>query len=152
MTGDLQSHTGIGVATFLLRRHDATVEVLLLRRATRRFFGHWFPIEGRIEVGETPEQAALREVREETHIDPGAFFRAQREPVLLGDFGLSIYVFVGFTDPSAQVVLNEEHSAFAWLHPVEAVSRLPLPSQRAALRRICEHFVVQPPEETLRVF
>jgi hypothetical protein len=50
------------------------------------------------------------------------------------------------------VVLNEEHSAFAWLHPVEAVSRLPLPSQRAALRRICEHFVVQPPEETLRIF
>jgi dATP pyrophosphohydrolase len=152
MTGDLQSHTGTGVATFLLRRHHATVELLLLRRATRRFFGHWFPIDGRIEVGETPEQAALREVREETRINPSEFFRAQREPVLLRDFGLSIYVFVGFTDPSAQVVLNEEHSAFAWLNSAEAATRLLLPTQRAALRRICEHFIAQQPEETLRVF
>jgi hypothetical protein len=55
MTDDLQGSTDIGVATFFLRRYDATVEVLLLRRATRRFFGHWFPIEGRIEVEETPE-------------------------------------------------------------------------------------------------
>src|SRR5882672_9309481 len=110
MIDDLQGHTGTGVATFLLRRHDSTVEVLLLRRATRRFFGHWFPIEGRIDVGETPEQAALREVHEETRIAVGEFFREQREPVLLRDFGLSIYVFVGFTEPSAQVVLNEEHS------------------------------------------
>jgi dATP pyrophosphohydrolase len=132
MTGDLQGHTGTGVATFLLRRHNATVEVLLLRRATKRFFGYWFPIEGRIEVGETPEQAALREVREETRIDLGEFFREQHEPVFLVDFGLSIYVFVGFTDPSAQVVLNDEHSAFAWLHPAEAATRLPLPTQRAA--------------------
>jgi dihydroneopterin triphosphate diphosphatase len=152
MTGDLQSHTRIGVATFLLRRHGATVEVLLLRRATRRFFGHWFPIEGRTDMGETPEQAALREVREETRIDPSAFFWGQREPVLLEAFGLAMYVFVGFTDPSAQVVLNEEHSAYAWLLPREAAIRLPFPSQRAALRKIYEHFIVQPPEETLRVF
>jgi dATP pyrophosphohydrolase len=152
MIDDLQGSIGLGVATFLLRRHDATVEVLLLRRATRRFLGHWFPIEGRIEVGETPEQAALREVREETHIDLSAFFWGQREQVLLRKFGLSMYVFVRFTDPSAQVVLNEEHSAYAWLPPEEAAIRLPLPSQRAALRRIYEHFIVQPPEETLRVF
>jgi len=152
MIDDLQGHTGTGVATFLLRRHDSTVEVLLLRRATRRFFGHWFPIEGRIDVGETPEQAALREVHEETRIAVGEFFREQREPVLLRDFGLSIYVFVGFTEPSAQVVLNEEHSAFAWLHPTEAATRLPLPTQRAALQRICENFIAKQPEETLRVF
>jgi dATP pyrophosphohydrolase len=152
MTGDLQGRIRSGVATFLLRRHALTVEVLLLRRTTRRFFGHWFPIEGRIDVGETPEQAALREVREETRIEPSAFFLEQREPVLLGNLGLSIYVFVGFTDASAQVVLNEEHSAYAWLRPGEVVSRLPLPSQRAALHRICEHFIMHPPEETLRVF
>jgi dihydroneopterin triphosphate diphosphatase len=152
MTGDLRGHTDIGVSTFLLRRHDSTVEVLLLRRATRRFFRHWFPIEGRIEVGETPEQAALREVREETCIHPSEFFREQREPVLLVDLGLSVYVFVGFTHLSVQVVLNDEHSAFAWVHPTEAALRLPLPSQRAALRRIYENFIVQQPEETLRVF
>jgi dATP pyrophosphohydrolase len=152
MTGELQGHTGIGVATYLLRRHGSTVEVLLLRRATQRFHGHWFPIEGRLEAGEIPEQAALREVREETCIHPSAFFREQRTPVFLADLGLSIYVFVGFTDPSAQVVLNDEHSAFAWLSPAEAEARLPLPEQRAALCRICEHFIAKHPEETLRVF
>jgi dATP pyrophosphohydrolase len=103
-------------------------------------------------VGETPEQAALREVCEETRLDPSAFFREQRAPVFVVDFRLSIYVFVGFIDPSAQVVLNEEHTAFAWVNPVEAATRLPLPTQRAALHRICENFIRKQPEETLRVF
>lgn len=152
ITGDLQGHTGVGVATYLLRRNGSTIEVLLLRRATRRFLGHWFPIEGMMEVGETAEQATLREVREETCIDPGEFFREQREPVLSAVTGLSIYVFVGFADPSAQVVINGEHSEFVWLTPAEAEVRLALPEQRAALRRISENFIAKRPEDTPRVF
>jgi len=59
---------------------------------------------------------------------------------------------VGFADPSAQVVINGEHSEFVWLTPAEAEVRLALPEQRAALRRISETFIAKRPEDTLRVF
>ena len=59
---------------------------------------------------------------------------------------------MGFADPSAQVVINGEHSEFVWLTPAEAEVRLPSPEQRAALRRISQNFIAKQPEDTLRVF
>jgi dATP pyrophosphohydrolase len=128
-----------------IRTHEMTGDLW-------HFFGRWFSSEGIIEMGEITEQAALREVRGETRIALSECSRAQREPVLLRDLALPVSVFVGFTDPSAQVILNDEHSAFAWLNTAEAAPHLPLSTQRVALRTICEHCMAQQLEETLRVF
>jgi len=45
------------------RRDDGTVEVLLVHRPR---YGDWSFPKGKLEPGETDEQAALREVEEET--------------------------------------------------------------------------------------
>jgi 8-oxo-dGTP pyrophosphatase MutT (NUDIX family) len=45
------------------RRGDGTVEVLLVHR---RRYGDWTFPKGKLEAGETDEEAALREVAEET--------------------------------------------------------------------------------------
>jgi dATP pyrophosphohydrolase len=47
--------------------YTAKVEVLLIERADRR--GYWQSVTGSQEAGETLEQTAAREVREETGID-----------------------------------------------------------------------------------
>lgn len=43
------------------------LEVLMMERADKP--GYWQSVTGSIELGETPEQAAIREVKEETGLD-----------------------------------------------------------------------------------
>ena len=50
----------------LVLLHDGAGHVLLLERADRE--GFWQSVTGSLEDGETPVQAALREVAEETGI------------------------------------------------------------------------------------
>ena len=46
--------------------HDASGRLLLVRRGTDPHRGRWSLPGGRVEAGESPEQAVEREVREET--------------------------------------------------------------------------------------
>jgi len=41
-------------------------KILLVKRATAPFIGYWALVGGRVEIGETIEQAVIREVKEET--------------------------------------------------------------------------------------
>ena len=47
--------------------HDG--RVLLIKRGVEPHKGHWCPPGGVIEEGESPEEAAVRETREETGLD-----------------------------------------------------------------------------------
>ena len=55
-------------------------QVLLVRRGTAPFLGRWSLPGGRVEPGETPEQAVKREVREETGLDVDVGGEAGRSP------------------------------------------------------------------------
>ncbi len=44
-------------------------KILLIKRTTPPFIGYWALPGGRAEIGETPEQTVLREVKEETGLD-----------------------------------------------------------------------------------
>jgi 8-oxo-dGTP pyrophosphatase MutT (NUDIX family) len=65
-------------------RDDGKVEILLAARRTRRGDIAWGLAKGGIEDGETPEDAAVREVREETGI----------EAVIEGSLGDTRYFYV----------------------------------------------------------
>lgn len=125
------------IDAYLLRSGAAGFEVLVLRRAPGgRSPGSWETVHGHIEPGETPVQAALRELREETGVEPArlynvsrveAFYRHQTNEIVL------IPVFAGVVDPRAAVRHSAEHDRAEWLEPRKATARFSWPRERRAL-------------------
>ncbi len=125
------------IDAYLLRPGGSGLEVLVLRRAAGgRSPGSWETVHGHIEPGETPVQAALRELREETGLEPArlynvsrveAFYRHQSNEIVL------IPVFAGVVEARAAARHSAEHDRAEWLAPSEASARFAWPRERRAL-------------------
>lgn len=146
--------TGIRVAlvdVLVFRRHPK-VEVLLLRRSPGgRNPGSWESVHGAIDVGESPVEAARREVREEAGFPDGvlfnlsmveSFYRHDRDEVAL------IPVFAFEAPASATVALSDEHDAHQWLDLDAARPQASWPRLRRAIDSL-EALVINPPGGTL---
>lgn len=86
-------------------------KVLMLRRTDS---GQWAFPGGRIEDGETPEQAALRECEEEIGLRPEIGSEWTRR---IAD-GVDFTTFFSLVPEEFEPTLNEEHTDFRWL-PVD---------------------------------
>ena len=141
------------VATMVLRDAPDGHEVLLLKRATQPFLGKWFPVEGAIDAGESPDEAVIRELREETQLAPLAVYRESTRIVPSEPAEVRLHIYVAFVSRQGSVILNEEHSAFRWCSLEEALQLLPLPARqerKALVRAQCRFLDSVPPPE-LRV-
>ncbi len=94
-------------------------KVLLLRRpkSIGSFPGLWSLVSGKIEEGESPEEAAAREIMEETAISVGSP-DGSMDPIYVreGSTLWKVYPFL-FHVGDAEPVLNEENEEFAWESP-----------------------------------
>jgi 8-oxo-dGTP pyrophosphatase MutT (NUDIX family) len=106
------------VDVYVLRGTGPSMQVLRLRRASgQRCAGAWESVHGRREPGETPVQAALRELQEETGFVPLRFYSLSR----IEQFWLHTAeamaiapVFAAFVADDAAPVLGPEHDAWEW--------------------------------------
>jgi dihydroneopterin triphosphate diphosphatase len=125
------------VDVYVLRGRGAAAEFLVLRRASGVVRpGSWETVHGRIEDGETPDRAALRELREETGIAPLRFYNLSRvESFYLhrSDEVALIPAFVALAPPGAEPALSEEHDRAEWLSPEAARTRFTWPRERRAI-------------------
>ena len=107
--------------------------MLALRRAPDNLAGPglWETVSGRVEQGEQPLAAALREVREESGLDvridprPVAAYAAERR-------GKPMVVILYRAEYlSGEVRISHEHDQFAWLNAAEFAGR-------SSLRLLCD--------------
>ena len=119
----------VAVATLIVREG----RVLALRRAPDNLAGPglWETVSGRVEQGEQPLAAALREVSEECGLEvridprPVAAYAAERR-------GKPMIVILYRADYlSGEVRISHEHDQFAWLTAGEFAGR-------SSLRLLCD--------------
>ena len=136
---------GVSIVDLVVARFGiTTLEVLLLRRAAgMRCTGAWEIVHGKIDAGERPEIAALRELSEETGLTAQRLYNVTLGGFYLhgqGVLGLTV-VFCAIVSPaSPNPFLGEEHDAFEWLPISEAMTRCAWPREREAMQHI-EHLL-----------
>lgn len=112
--------------------------VLVLQRGDgTRCAGSWELVHGRIERGERPEAAAIREVREETGLRTRRLYCITVTAFYLPGRGVkTVVVFaaiVGERGAAEPPRLGPEHAAARWLTLAAAGRRVTWPREREAL-------------------
>ena len=125
--------------------HDGCGCALLLERADRP--GFWQSVTGSLEAGETPAQAALREVAEETGIrlPPDdlhdwhystvyEIYHHWRHRYPKGVFENREHIFSAEIPRDTAIVLQpDEHVAYGWFGIEEAAEKVFSPSNKRAI-------------------
>jgi type II secretory ATPase GspE/PulE/Tfp pilus assembly ATPase PilB-like protein/8-oxo-dGTP pyrophosphatase MutT (NUDIX family) len=157
-SSDVTSITAGVVDVYVIRPLPDGWKVMVVQRAlTTRCPGAWETIHGRIEPDESPENAAVREVREETGLSVSRLYNVTVQPFYLHMFKtvqLAV-VFAAFVDEPATVTLGEEHQNYEWLSPDDAAGRFVWPREAESLahiRKLLRTGDAGPVEDVLRVF
>jgi 8-oxo-dGTP pyrophosphatase MutT (NUDIX family) len=149
-SNSLASHIGglgvteakVGVVdVYVIRPNGESWRVLVLQRALdTRCPGAWETVHGRIEPGEYPEDAAVREVAEETGLQIERLYSITVQPFYLQALKtvqLAV-VFAAFVAEPADITLGEEHQRAEWRSVSEAMERFVWPREREALTHITQ--------------
>lgn len=107
----------INVAAAIIRSGD---KILATQRATGEFVGGWEFPGGKIEIGETPEEAVVREIKEELDVTIGVIEHAYTVEYDYPHFHLSMPCF--FSELKEGEIKLLEHSQFKWLGKYELES------------------------------
>ncbi len=131
------------VEVYVFRRRARRVEFLALRRSRDRakLPGVWQPVTGKIDPGEGPLAAAVREVAEETGLHPKHWWALESASLyydVTGDRVLALPLFAAEVGSGARVHLSEEHDEWAFLSTRDAAARWLWNQQRRALERVRE--------------
>jgi 8-oxo-dGTP pyrophosphatase MutT (NUDIX family) len=102
--------------------------------------GHWDLPKGIIEKGEASEQAALRELKEETGISKAEIISGFKETIKFtyaweGKKVLKFVVFFLARTRQKRVEISWEHRGFVWLPYKEAVKKVTFRNAKNVLKK-----------------
>jgi type II secretory ATPase GspE/PulE/Tfp pilus assembly ATPase PilB-like protein/8-oxo-dGTP pyrophosphatase MutT (NUDIX family) len=125
------------IELFVIRHNEGDWRVLTLQRAADgKRPDSWETVYGKIDAREKPEKAAVRELREETGLEPESLYN-----VTVSSFYLHAtntiemcLTFAAFVADDAHVILSDEHQKFEWLSLDAACERFTWPREAHALR------------------
>ncbi len=153
MSEELKITGEIPVKAFLVYCYVCKIEngcskYLLLKRENPYLRDTWQPVTGRVEGGELAWQTVLREMKEETGLQPyklyscnvvERFYEASTNTICLAP------VFLAFVSTEREVELSPEHKEYKWLLPSMADEHLTFPQQKETLKYIEEEFIQKEP-------
>ena len=122
---------------------DQDVLLLQVPEKPGKHEAFWQPITGGIEDGETPLQAALREIREETGLELTdtqlTEIAAGLTVVISPELTISKTLYTAST-PNTTVSINpHEHQAHRWLPPTRVAKTLYWDSNRDTWKLVSQH-------------
>ena len=112
-------------------------EFLILKRNKNKIYEHlWQGVECKIEKGELAWQTAIRELKEETGLDPLNIFIADHVSKFYETNGdrINLVPVFGIEVGSKDVILSEEHVDFKWVDYTEAKNTLVWNGQKTGLK------------------
>lgn len=131
------------VMVFVARAKGSSYEWLARHNAPNPEHGgeRWYVVTGNVEPGETLEQAALREVQEETAIS--SHTKLLQLPISNtyisnkdSQTKIEEQAFLFITNYTDQIILNEESTDFAWLELDEFIQAIWWPKDKNQLKRV----------------
>jgi len=120
----------------LFRRENGKIKYLLIKYG----WGHWEFPRGLIEKGESLEETARREIKEETGIEDIKFIPGFKEWIkfffkLKGKNIMKIATFLLAETKTKEVKLSFEHQDWAWLEYKDALERLTYDNSKEVLKK-----------------
>jgi len=137
------------VVTVIIRRRE---RILLLRRSDKvgSFQGRWAGVSGSISDDESPEEAAIRELEEETALTTDAFTFSSHVPTIHARAEQNIWKVHPFLVDieDAEISLDWEHDKYQWVTVeeirsyrtvprLEDVINLLIKAEKASQNRVC---------------
>ncbi len=129
-----------GIITYTT--NNDTALYLLLRYGA----GHWDLPKGKIETGETKQEAALRELMEETGLTAQIDDDFEETiHYIFTDYDKKLaqktaYFFIGKAT-TTQVKLSHEHTDFKWLPYKDALEQLTYDNAKTLLKKAHNHII-----------
>jgi dihydroneopterin triphosphate diphosphatase len=128
------------IECYVYRETDEGVKYLLLKRSKSKepYPGIWQIVTGRFEKDEKAYETALREVKEETGLNPIKCFVAPKMNEFYTPHNDKIYlipVFVVYVG-NENVILSDEHTDYKWCTFSEAYKKVHWYSQKENLKII----------------
>ena len=132
------------IDAYIYRKTKEGIKYLILKRAKTKMYEHlWQGVAGKIEKGEQAWQAAIRELKEETGLDPLKIFVADHVSKFYETHGdrVNLVPVFGVEVASDVVLLSSEHSDFKWVDYDSACSYLVWEGQKKGITVVNEMII-----------
>lgn len=106
------------IDAYIFHQISDGIKFLIMKRAKTKMYEHlWQGVAGKIEVGETAPEAAIRELEEETGFEPVRMFVADHVSKFYETHGdrINLVPVFGIEVDREDVRISDEHCDFKWL-------------------------------------
>ena len=127
------------VDCYVYRHTYDGIRFLLMKRNLNKMYEHlWQGVAGKIESGETASETAIRELKEETGLNPINMFVADHVSRFYETHGdrINLVPVFGIEVDSDEVNLSEEHIDCKWVSINEALDKLIWSGQKKGIQTV----------------